>query len=183
MAGAVARISDVPVPNKSLYDPATCPAALLPWLAWAFSVDEWNPNWSETQKRGAISSSVYVHRHKGTIGAVKAALSALGVGVQLQEWFNQIPSGAPYTYQLQLEVTEAGITQAAYEQLQDVVDGTKNIRSHLDKIIPRIISRSGPVITCVASIGTEITVAYQKFSLVADGTAYADGTFVASGRR
>ncbi len=77
---ATARIADVPVPNASLWTPATCPAALLPWLAWALSVDEWDGTWPEERQRAVIAASVGVHRRKGTRGAVVAALAAAGYG-------------------------------------------------------------------------------------------------------
>ena len=32
----LARVNDVETPVRELDDPATCPAALLPWLDWAF---------------------------------------------------------------------------------------------------------------------------------------------------
>lgn len=69
-----------PVPLREIWDPETCPAALLPWLAGAFSVDEWDPGWSESAKRSAIAQSFSVHRKKGTIGAVKEAVAAAGYG-------------------------------------------------------------------------------------------------------
>ena len=39
----------------SLWNPATCPLALLPWLAWAWSVDEWDLAWSEAQQRAMVA--------------------------------------------------------------------------------------------------------------------------------
>jgi phage tail P2-like protein len=77
---ATARIGEVPVPNATLWTPATCPAALLPWLAWALSVDEWDGTWPEERQRAVIAASVAVHRRKGTRGAVVAALAAAGYG-------------------------------------------------------------------------------------------------------
>ncbi len=32
----------LPVPLRTLWNPATCPAHCLPFLAWAFSVDQWH---------------------------------------------------------------------------------------------------------------------------------------------
>src|SRR5688500_13103717 len=93
MEGATSRLTDVPVPPRSMWDADTCPAALLPWLAWAFSVDEWDSSWSEAQKRASIRGSVEIHQHKGTIGAVRDAVAALGVPAQVQEWFNLSPAG------------------------------------------------------------------------------------------
>lgn len=70
----------LPVPLREIWNSETCPVALLPWLAGAFSVDEWDPGWSEDAKRAVISDSVMVHRRKGTVGAVRQALVASGYG-------------------------------------------------------------------------------------------------------
>lgn len=62
----------------TLWNADTCPVHLLPVLAWAESVDSWNPDWPEATKRAVIQSSRAVHRHKGTPGAVAAVLASLG---------------------------------------------------------------------------------------------------------
>lgn len=63
-----------------LLNPETCPEPLLPWLAWAMSVDDWDASWSEEAKRNVIASSISVHRMKGTIGSIRRALEAAGFG-------------------------------------------------------------------------------------------------------
>jgi phage tail P2-like protein len=78
LALAASRVSAVPVPMRSLYNPATCPAVALPWLAWAWSVSEWDSNWPEATKRAVIAASVAVHKIKGTPASIKAALAAAG---------------------------------------------------------------------------------------------------------
>ena len=65
-------------PIRPLWNPDTCPAHLLPWLAWALSVDDWDPTWSEATQRAVIRASVGVHRRKGTRSAVAEALRAAG---------------------------------------------------------------------------------------------------------
>lgn len=77
---ATARIADVPVPLDTLWNPLTCPAPLLPWLAWAASVDEWDPDWPEDRRRETIGLAFYVHRRKGTLASVRATLAAAGLG-------------------------------------------------------------------------------------------------------
>lgn len=62
----------------SIWNADTCPVNLLPYLAWALSVDEWDNTWSEGRKRTAIKAAREIHRHKGTPGGVLAALAALG---------------------------------------------------------------------------------------------------------
>lgn len=76
VASARPDLSAIPI----LLSPETCPVELLPWLAWALSVDLWDAGWSEDAKRHVIGESVAVHRTKGTIGAVKRALAAAGYG-------------------------------------------------------------------------------------------------------
>lgn len=58
----------------------TCPVPLLPWLAWARSVDWWELAESEDQQRALIRASFKLHQHKGTPWAIKAALNVLGFG-------------------------------------------------------------------------------------------------------
>lgn len=77
---AVQRAADVATPIDRLWSPAECPAALLPWLAWALSVDSWDSAWPEARQREVIAVSVEVHRRKGTVGSIKRALAAMGYG-------------------------------------------------------------------------------------------------------
>lgn len=77
---ATARVGSVPIGIRPLWNPDTCPADLLPWLAWSLSVDNWDPSWSEGVKRAVIRQSVGVHKRKGTKGAVIEALLAAGYG-------------------------------------------------------------------------------------------------------
>lgn len=58
-------------------DPDSCPLALLPWLAWEYQVDTWNINWSEQKKRDAIKRAHYIHRHRGTVAAVRWLIARL----------------------------------------------------------------------------------------------------------
>lgn len=80
LEAATARIGAVPVPVDRTWDPETCPAALLPWLAWALSVDEWDGDWTEERQRDAIAASIAIHRRKGTIWAMRRALQVAGLG-------------------------------------------------------------------------------------------------------
>ncbi len=78
---ATARLADVDAGAlRRLWDPDACPVTLLPWLAWALSVDEWDPSWPEDRKREVIRSAFAVHRVKGTLAAIRQALTAAGYG-------------------------------------------------------------------------------------------------------
>lgn len=82
----------------TLWDPATCPAPLLPFLAWALSVDVWDAGWPEAVKRSVIAASPMVHRRKGTRAAVEDALAAMRMSVRIDEWWQQNPLGRRGTF-------------------------------------------------------------------------------------
>ena len=77
---ATARLGSLPAPLREPWDPDTCPANLLPWLAWALQVDIWDRNWSDDAKRTVIRGAIDVHRRKGTPWAIKRALANAGYG-------------------------------------------------------------------------------------------------------
>lgn len=183
LSETLARIGDVPVPLRDMWNPDTCPIDLLPWLAWAFSVDEWDATWSEAQQRAAVKASYSVHRYKGTIGSVKDALNALGLGVQVQEWYNQIPAGAPYTYKLLLEVNQYGVSLADLEKVLAVVENAKNLRSHMTSLDLTVSSNSTVYIGAVALSGNEMAFTNPAGSLVLDGTWTLGGAEVLDGLR
>ncbi|RVU83833.1 phage tail protein I [Leucothrix sargassi] len=88
------QIEALPILVRALNDPDNCPADLLPWLAWALSVDHWSTDWSEERKREVCRVSRRVHRHKGTLGAVTAALGALDITLQIIEPKDREPAEA-----------------------------------------------------------------------------------------
>jgi phage tail P2-like protein len=158
VSNSVAQIFDIPVPVRDVWNPDTCPTPLLPWLAQQFSVDTWDADWSEQQKRQVIRDSVFVHRHKGTIGAVRRALGSLGYDVQVQEWFNQTPLGKPYTFRLLLLADQYGIDQAGMRKILEVIESTKNLRSHLEEVLPTVKSAGNEFTASVTNIGSEVSV-------------------------
>ncbi|RQR78686.1 phage tail protein I [Burkholderia sp. Bp9015] len=184
VARANAGISDVSIPVRDVWDPATCPVSLLPWMAWGFGVDQWDSGWSEAQKREAIASALYVQRHKGTIGAVRRALAALGYDIVVQEWFNQIPAGEPYTFDVLIDSSQVGIDEAGLARIMRIIDTFKNLRSHLRSIRPSITTRGGPTVANALTTGNEITVMYEGMlpsDCVLDGSWELDGTISMSG--
>lgn len=74
------RITDVPVPIRELWNPATCPADKLAWLAWAFGVDEWSEAWTEASKRATIRDAVLVQSRKGSVWSIRRVLENAGYG-------------------------------------------------------------------------------------------------------
>lgn len=79
-ADAIGARFDRAVPIRDLWSPDRCPAALLPWLAWALSVDVWDAAWPEDVKRRAIRESLSIHRIKGSRASVERAVAAMDLG-------------------------------------------------------------------------------------------------------
>lgn len=162
---------NVSTPIRDVWNPDTCPASMLAWLAWAFSVDEWDTSWSEAQKRAYIKRSIEIQKYKGTLGAVQDALSGLFYNARVQEWFKQIPEGDPYTFNILLEADQFGIGQESIKSLMSVIERTKNLRSHLDKIRVSVKTTAGPTLAVCAGMGSEITIGYVKPMLFCNETA------------
>lgn len=164
LAETVGRVSDVPVVVRQVWNPDTCPVNVLPWLAWAFSVDDWDTTWTEQQKRDTIKQSIVSQRIKGTIGAVKRQLAALGIDIRVVEWFRQSPAGDPYTFQVYITTNQTELTQESMRKIMRIVDTNKNLRSHLALTQVTAESTATLITGAVASLGSEIHVTnYTRF--------------------
>lgn len=118
---------------RAAWDPDLCPAHLLPYLAAAWSVDEWDPTWPDDVKRAVIRDSLWLHQHKGTVGALKRSLARLRLDVSVSEWFEH--NGAPYTFRLRTRLASgASWTRSQAEQMWRVALRAKNVRSWIDDI-------------------------------------------------
>lgn len=119
------------IPLRTLYNPDTCPVHLLPHLAWAWSVDRWDPAWPEPVKRAAIKASFYIHKHKGTIGALRRVVEPLGYLIEVLEWWQTVPEGVPGTFALKVGVLDTGITEEMYRELDRLIDDAKPVSRQL----------------------------------------------------
>jgi phage tail P2-like protein len=148
LAEAVARVAAVPVPVGEMWSPADCPSASLPWLAWALSVDEWDSGWSDAVQREAIAASVDLHRKKGTLWAVRRALTAAGYadarvveglpwlrhdGEALYDGADTYAGGGRWAlFEVTAELGETqGVSRSGRETLLRLVAGAKPARCHL----------------------------------------------------
>ncbi|MCT8472077.1 phage tail protein I [Chromohalobacter canadensis] len=130
-AEALAEIERVPVPLRKLWNPDDCPARLLPYLAWAFSVDRWDPEWSESAKRDVIKSSFYIHRRKGTISALRRVVEQLGYLLEIVEWWQTDPPGPRGTFDLRIGVLDTGITEEMFTELERLIADAKPLTRHI----------------------------------------------------
>ena len=130
-AMALAQIQRVPIPLRTLYNPDKCPLPLLPYLAWAFSVDRWDSKWTEAAKRAAIRAAYYIHSRKGTIGALRRVVEPLGYLIEIIEWWQTVPLGPRATFALKVGVLDTGITEEMYQELTWLIDDAKPLTRHL----------------------------------------------------
>jgi len=144
-----AGMADLSVPIRDLWNPDTCPLALLPWLAWALDVERWQSDWSEPVQRAAIKASWGVHNKMGTAAGMKIALESLGYSsVKITEFANlfyamaiprdgsQTHVGTTLAFQFDVFVDNGGAIPSAQGimKIKDAINTFKNARSHLHRM-------------------------------------------------
>lgn len=125
----VQRLTSLPVDLNTLWNPDTCPVPLLPYLAWALSVDRWDRNWSESTKRQVIKAAWQIHRHKGTIAALRRVVEPFGYLIRVTEWWQN--GRARGTFQLDIGVSDEGISDEVYRELERLIADAKPCSRHM----------------------------------------------------
>ncbi|WP_455819682.1 phage tail protein I [Pseudomonas cerasi] len=171
-AEACASLQQLPVPLRTLWSPQTCPVALLPYLAWAWSVDRWDQTWPEETKRAVVAASQFVHRRKGTIAAIRRVVEPLGYLIRITEWWKN--NAAPGTFRLDIGVLETGITEEMYNELERLIGDAKPVSRHLTGLVINLDS-SGKLWSAAASYsGDELTVyPYTPDVITTGGNSYS----------
>lgn len=146
------------IPLRTLYNADTCPAHLLLHLAWAWSVDRWDYRWSEATKRAAIKASYYIHKHKGTIGALRRVVEPLGYLIEVVEWWKAVPEELPGTFALKVGVLDTGITEEMYQELERLIDDAKPVSRQLTALAISLETRGALNIGVAVYEGDEISV-------------------------
>ena len=157
-AVALAQIQRVPIPIRLLWNPDLCPLAVLPYLAWSFSVDRWDSTWSEFTKRAAIRAAYYLHSRKGTIGALRRVVEPLGYLIEIIEWWQDVPAGVPGTFKLKVGVLDTGITEEMYQELTFLIDDAKPRSRHLTGLAISLETTGSFYIGACVSEGDELSV-------------------------
>ena len=110
------------------------PEAVLDVLAYDFKIDWYNYDYPVEAKRNLFKTNYYVHRHLGTVGAVKEAICSIYPRSDVVEWFSY--DGEPYYFIVALEsgypvipVSNTDVLKAVYTY--------KSLRSHLEAIVYR----------------------------------------------
>ncbi|MBK6801655.1 phage tail protein I [Novosphingobium sp.] len=129
---ALARLDALPEPLRALWSPQDCPEALLPWLAWALSIDQWSPDWPIEIRRARIAAAIEIQRIKGTRGSVERVVASFGGGVAIREWFEFDTPEDPHTFQLVVALGGGGAAPSAalIDAVIAEVTRAKPARSH-----------------------------------------------------
>ncbi|MEL7940973.1 phage tail protein I [Pseudomonas delhiensis] len=125
---------DLAVCTRDLMNPDSCPVEFLPYLAWAYSVDRWRADWSESTKRKAIRDAYYVHAHKGTIGALRRVVEPLGYALEVSEWWQQNPEGTPGTFSIGIDQGSKPMPDEVQRELERLIDDAKPVSRQFDYI-------------------------------------------------
>lgn len=155
---ACADIEDVPLPIRSIRCAADCPPDLLTWLAWERSVDRWDDSWTVEEKRKALRNSFFVHKRKGTIGALRRVVEPLGYLLEVREWWQMVPEGKRGTFTLTIGVLDSGITEEMYPELERLIDDAKRLSQHLVGLSIQLETRGGVNLGIACTSGDILTV-------------------------
>lgn len=142
---------------RKLYNPWACPVDLLPWLAWAWSVDEWESAWTEAQQRAMVAGSIKLHRKKGTPWAVREALLRSGLeSVRIIER----PHGAHWAeFDIDVAVVDRPLTPEAIDRAAALINEYKAKRSVLRTLRTSLQTR-GTVLIGMQLLGGDTTTVY-----------------------
>lgn len=169
---ASAEVSAVNVPINTLWDADTCPLQLLPYLAWAFSVERWDDTWDEATKRSIIKGSYMLHRRKGTISALRQAVEPLGYLISVTEWWQN--DKTPGTFEMEVATLDTGITPEMYTELERVIDDAKPCSRHLTMLTISLETR-GQLPVAAGSYDGDIMTIYPYYPDSIDSAMRAIG--------
>jgi phage tail P2-like protein len=175
LADATARLGDIAFDIEALWNPATCPIALLPWLAWSLSTDSWDPEWTEARKREAVAGAIGAQRIKGSRAAVEAVLARFDALLTLVEWFEATPRLDPHTFEVRLQLVGAngvaGGTHASAATARAIVaeiSRAKPARAHF-RLIQELTLEA-----CLGIVAVATATNYRRLDLEVLSTADID---------
>jgi phage tail P2-like protein len=125
------RFTELELDKLLVYIIDTVPAAAIPYLADQFDVlgyKGFRLAQTEAAQREVIKRSIELHRYKGTLWAVREALTSIGYGAAI---IQENVDGAPYTFRITIDLGTQMLSESSIEDIEKMIDEYKNIRSHL----------------------------------------------------
>lgn len=141
----------------------------LPYLGEQFHImggEGWDFAADDAARRALIKSAIELHRYKGTPWAIKQALKSLGLEcLTLVEH----PDGAHWAeFDVDISVLDRPLTEVIYQQIAQLIDTYKPVRSHLRHLIVSAASREFIHVSCTTLSGEMVSVQpYQLTGAVA----------------
>lgn len=104
----------------------------LDHLAVQYDVTPWRESWPVTMKRNVIRATYMSLCKRGTVEAVKTAVSALGSAVHIVEWWQMEPKGRPHTFTVvaNLGSYDGVLSSDLQNDVMALIDNAKPVRSH-----------------------------------------------------
>lgn len=161
-AASGGRALSLDAPIDLVWDAWRCPAPLLPWLAWAMSVDLWDDGWPEGRKRQEIDDSPLYHRRKGTPWAIERLLDRVGAPYQITEWFQASPELRRGTGVVHIE--------AALEDIPAILPRIRPLVMAAKPKSRAIFVGAGPVVDAQIVVGAGVL---EETLTIVDPYAYA----------
>lgn len=121
------KISSLRVPFTELNRIDQCPVAHLPWLAWSHRVEYWQADWTEPEKRQAITDSKKFNEQRGTKASLHTLIATVVADFQLKAWHQLSPKAQPFTF-IVIVAKTIFLTIDQLSQLHTAVDATKSQR-------------------------------------------------------
>lgn len=179
-----ARLSAITVALRTLWTPTVCPVELLPYLAWALSVDRWDKSWPAEKKIAAIQQSYWQHRRKGTRAAVRRVIEDMGFSATFAEWFDT--GDQPGTFRLEVDVNNVGLTERTLAELNRLITDAKPVSRHITQMSISTKTKGSAYIAAAACEGNIIHIYPPDYQpddgIYYDGIINFDGNYHYAGR-
>ena len=156
------KLADLNADLSSLIRVDDAPSDFLSILAWQFSVDRWQDDWSDEVKRAQIKNSIKVHTYKGTNFALRSIVESFGYSLTVHEWWQESPMNVPGTFQITVDTNGRALTEKGYKTLVELLHDAKPLTRELKGIEINVINVAGETNVAAAMYcGEDITI-YPK---------------------
>ena len=119
----------------NLWNPQDIPMRLLPWLAEAMGVLEWDSAAPEAQQRDTLDTVWQQYRHGGQGIGIRKAIEPLGFNAELRPWHDT--GGMPYTLNAVCWSQDQPLTALILQRLQKRIEIAKSERDRVQVTMGR----------------------------------------------
>ncbi|MEC8887365.1 MAG: phage tail protein I [Pseudomonadota bacterium] len=130
-ADACAPAMDLPVYINTLANIDKAPNEFLSYLAYQYSVDSWENDWSNHAKRALIKDSYNVHKIKGSLKSLRDIVEPFGFTLNIIEWWQTVPQGTAGTFALEIHLNNIELDKKSLIALIELLHATRPLTRHL----------------------------------------------------